>query len=360
MAVADRVLLAVERAHGRAGAAVALGVVQPAVTRASEGLREHGPELDALDLLRRLFVDRPVRLHGTAEMDAAAVEDREARLHATLVRRVLDEAVVADERRAPAHLSLVGLREIRGDHERPLREVLDRPQVGVGLAEVGERRQDREAEHRQRDHGADRRAEAERRGLEESRARIGGERRRGCGGCDGGLVGDGPCLGLDGRHLVAHVARDLARPEDPEHDRDDDADRGDDPADDQPDEEARDPDREGDRPQARARCVRGVVVPGSLNSRPALDSISRRPVCQRRAVCRDARILHVAKDGRQEPPYSAQRRVTRSRDLVAHDDLLGPRAARPPRGACGSRRCRACRRRTAVPVRGRGGRAGLR
>ncbi len=44
--------------------------------------------------------------------------------------------------------------------------------------EVRERRQDREAEHGQRDDGADRRAEAERRGLEESRARVGRERLR--------------------------------------------------------------------------------------------------------------------------------------------------------------------------------------
>ena len=44
--VLDRERVAVERAHGRAGRAVALGVVEAAVARAPERLREHGAQLD--------------------------------------------------------------------------------------------------------------------------------------------------------------------------------------------------------------------------------------------------------------------------------------------------------------------------
>ena len=77
--VPDRERVAIHRAHRRAGLAIALGVVQPAVARASERLREHRSELDAVDVLARLLVDRAVRLHRAAEVDAAAVEDREAR-----------------------------------------------------------------------------------------------------------------------------------------------------------------------------------------------------------------------------------------------------------------------------------------
>src|SRR5574340_142562 len=76
----DREGEAVERAHRRAGAAVPLGVVEAAVARAPERLCEHGCELDAPDLLRVLLVDRPIRLDRAAEVDAAAVEDGEARL----------------------------------------------------------------------------------------------------------------------------------------------------------------------------------------------------------------------------------------------------------------------------------------
>ena len=298
-------------------------------------------------------------------MDAAAVEDREARLEAAVARRVLDHAVVPDERRSPAHLSQVGLSEIRGDHERPLREVLDRPQVGVGLAEVRERRQDREAEHGQRDHDADRRAEAERRGLEESRTRIGGERRRRCGGWSGFggcLVGDCACLGLDGRHLVAHVARDLTRPEDSENDCDDDADRGDDPADDQPDEEARNPDREGDRPQARPRCVRGVVVrvaqlaPCAGFNLPTVPCVNDVPSVATRGFCTLRRMgVRTTRRSRTPPSDGSRARAPRGSSGSPR-----ARAARPPREACGWRRYRACRRRTGVRERGRGGRAGPR
>src|SRR4029079_2588520 len=66
VAVLDRELVPVERADGRARATVALGVVEATVARAPEARSEHGPELDAVDLLPRLLVDRPVRLHRAA------------------------------------------------------------------------------------------------------------------------------------------------------------------------------------------------------------------------------------------------------------------------------------------------------
>src|SRR5580765_5827993 len=123
--VLDRELVPVERADGRAGAAVALGVVEAAVARAPEARREHGPELDAVDLLPRLLVDRPVRLHRAAEVDAAAEDCGEAR-HAAV-----RAAVVADERRAPRDLALLGALQVRGDHVLALGEVRDRAEVDV-------------------------------------------------------------------------------------------------------------------------------------------------------------------------------------------------------------------------------------
>src|SRR5207244_4100373 len=69
-AVADRELQPVERAHGRTGGAVALGVVLAAVARAAEagGLDRHEAHLGALRVLDRLLLaERPVRLHRAAE-----------------------------------------------------------------------------------------------------------------------------------------------------------------------------------------------------------------------------------------------------------------------------------------------------
>src|SRR6476659_9449976 len=109
VAVDDRELEAVERADGRPGLPVALRVVETAVARAAEARREHRSELHAVDFLLRLLVDRAVRLDGTPEVDAAAVDRREAGL------TVLGEAVVPDERRAARHLTLVGVLEERRD-----------------------------------------------------------------------------------------------------------------------------------------------------------------------------------------------------------------------------------------------------
>src|SRR6186997_1047973 len=103
-------------------------------------------------------------------MNAPAVEDREARLTA------VGEAVVADERRAAAHLAHLRVREERRDDVLALGEVLERPEVGLVLLEVRERREDGEPEDGERDDGADRRAETEGRRLEEARARVALER----------------------------------------------------------------------------------------------------------------------------------------------------------------------------------------
>jgi hypothetical protein len=241
------------------------------VARAAERLREHRPELNAVHVLPRLLVDRTVRLDGAPEMDAAAVEDREARL-----ARV-GGAVVADERRPAAHLTRLRVREVRGDDVLPLREVVDRAEVGVVLLDVRERGKDHEAEDGERDDGPDRRAEPERRRLEEPRPRI--ARKRLVGDGDGRRdrrhVRNGARLGRDVRYLLAHAARDVSRPQDPEDDGEDGADRRHDPADDEAEQEARNPDREADGPEARARCVRGVVARVAQLA-PCLDSTDRR------------------------------------------------------------------------------------
>ena len=79
-------VVAVERAHRRAGGAVALGVVLAAVARAAEAGRLRRRELSrtsfpclSLTVLLVFVVDRAVRLHGAAEVRAAVREDREAR-----------------------------------------------------------------------------------------------------------------------------------------------------------------------------------------------------------------------------------------------------------------------------------------
>src|SRR5205823_10085975 len=103
-AVLDRVVVTVERADGRPGRAVALGVVLAAVARAAEPCRLRGGLLQDLvaglvgDGLRLAGLDRAVRLHRAAEMRASVREDREARL-------VLQQAVVPDVRRASRDLA---------------------------------------------------------------------------------------------------------------------------------------------------------------------------------------------------------------------------------------------------------------
>src|SRR5919204_472187 len=93
-AVADVELVAVERADGRPGGAVALGVVLAPVAGTAESARRQRRDqrhLAALRLRLRLLVveHRPVRLHRATEVRAPVREHGEARLAA-------DEAVVPD------------------------------------------------------------------------------------------------------------------------------------------------------------------------------------------------------------------------------------------------------------------------
>ena len=115
-------------------------------------------------LLRLLVGDRARRLDGAAEVGAVVRDDREARLAVEL-------AVEADEGRAPADLALVGVLEEGDDAPFALGEVVDRADVDVRVLGTGEGGQHGEPERRHRDEPADDRADAERRGLEELRAR---------------------------------------------------------------------------------------------------------------------------------------------------------------------------------------------
>ena len=83
--VLDRVVVTVEPADGRAGGAVALGVVLAAVAGAAEARRLRGVSFDlgpalSLTSLDGLGVDGAVGLDRAAEVRAAVREDREARL----------------------------------------------------------------------------------------------------------------------------------------------------------------------------------------------------------------------------------------------------------------------------------------
>ncbi len=287
-------------------------------------------------------------------MDAAAVEDREARL------ACFGQSVVADERRSPADLARTLVREERGDDVLALREVLDRPEVGLVLLEVRERGKNGEAEHRKRDDRADRRSDTERRSLEEARARVRRKRLlRGdrAGRRRSGLIRDGARLRLDRRDLVADVTRDVARPEEAEGDGDDRTDRGHDPADDQAEQETRHSDRECNRPQARARNVLGVVAriahcaPCPGFNRPSVPRVNDVPSVATRGFCtlRRTRVM-TSRQVRTRPsaalPARERRYSSRSPPAMAWH---------PPREACASRRCRASRRRTAARGRGRDG-----
>jgi hypothetical protein len=136
------------------------------VAGTAEADREHGDQLDVVAVgLLLVVLDRPVRLHRTAQVRAAGIEGGEARL-------ALELAVVADEHRAAGDLADLRVLEVGGDHELALGEVLDRPEVDVLLLLVRESGQHGEAEHGQRQDAADDTAEAERRGGEEGAARV--------------------------------------------------------------------------------------------------------------------------------------------------------------------------------------------
>ena len=199
-----------------------------------------------LTLLRRLLVDRPVRLHRAAEVDAAAEERREAR-HA-----VLGEAVVADERGATRDLALLRVLEEGGDHVLALGEVRDRPEVDVERLDAlaDERRQHGEAEHGERHGRADRarrgrpwRRRGTRRGRTSRRAlaRLARHRRRDGAPAPGSPA---PLPRTTGRDEVAHPeeAEERARSAAPSEQHRD--------ADDEPDEDA-------PRCRSRTRSARG-------------------------------------------------------------------------------------------------------
>ena len=259
VAVANQEAVAVERANGRAGHAVALGVVLAAVARAAEarrGLRRR--QLDrraAFDLHQLLLVleRQAVDLHRAAEVDAAVREDREAR-HAVL------QAVVAHVRGAPRDLALLGVAQEGRDDEVALGIVLDRPDVDVVVTLVDERGQDREAGDREGDHPRDHAAEPERRQPEERAPAVQlgvlfrlVDRHRARRRCD--------CIGrrLPAGHGIAH-------PDEPARDHHDGADGRRRPtADHEADERDGQADREAERPEARCRPVRRSGWPLGLD-----------------------------------------------------------------------------------------------
>ena len=255
--VADRERVAIHRAHRRAGRAVPLRVVLAAVARAAERLREHRAQLDVADLRHPLLVDRPVRLHRASEVDAAAVEDREAR------QAALREAVEPDEGRPARDLALLRVREVGRDDVLALGEVLHRPEVDLVLLDVREGREDHEPEHRQREHAAHDGGEADQRDLEEAGARVGGKRllRRPIDVAARPRAARASISGTSPRTSRV-TSRAQSRPKTTARIGADQRDR---PADHEPQEEERDTDREPDRPQARSGRVRGV---GTVRAQP--------------------------------------------------------------------------------------------
>src|SRR5215211_8003432 len=75
VAVANRVRVAVERAHGRPRRAVALVVVLTAVTRAAEAGGDGRQKRHVPDLLLLVLLERAVRLHRAAEVSAPIRHD---------------------------------------------------------------------------------------------------------------------------------------------------------------------------------------------------------------------------------------------------------------------------------------------
>ena len=285
-AVLDRVSVAVERADGRAGGAVALGVVLPAVAGAAEAGRLSGRQLEQLDPglvgdeASRLVVDRAVRLDRAAEVGAAVRENGEARLAA-------EQAVVADVGGAARYFARLRILDERRDHELAVREVRQEAEVDVVELLALDRRGDEQADGRNGDDAADQRAEAERRALEELAARVGLARDRG--GLGRGFDRRRRTRRRWGRLGMAHARREVAHPEQPEERGDCGADqRHDQWVDDQADENDRDADGETDRPDGRRRQVRLIGALAGLQLRDASFSLSdgiqtvARAPCQRR------------------------------------------------------------------------------
>src|SRR5581483_7246595 len=326
-AVVDLERVAVERAHGRAGGAVALRVVLAAVAGAAEAGGHDGVERERAvrGLLgeRRHAEDRarrPVRLHGTAEMRAAVRDDREARY---LLRALRHAAVVADEGGAAIDVAFLRVDVERRDVPLAFLELADRPHVDAMVLLPEERRQHGEARDRDGDQPADHAAEAERRALEEaaSREALTRRRRRHRRTARRGGRADLPGAGLaqiaplrdDDDRLAAQLARGVAPPEDAEDDRDRGADRRDpERVDDQSDEKDGDADRESDRPERGRRQMLLVLLVHLVWIQP------RPPLArQRRSTWRNERsVLRIepfSAPGPASSPYSPQRRSTSAR-----------------------------------------------
>src|SRR5919109_1078290 len=272
--VADRVFVAVEGANRRAGRAVALVVVGASVTGAGEARQpDDGNELDELTpggllILRLAGLDEAAGLDGTAELRTAFGDDRDAGLP-------LERPVVAQVRRPPAHLALLGIEVEVGDHPLPLREVGERPQVDRLVALLREGGDDREADGGHGHDAADDAAEAERGAFEELRPWIAGRlsgRRLGHGraafvGRDRrrcGLLGGFRFRRRRWRDPMSHG--DVADPQEAEKERYHRADRDRGPADDEADQNADDANGEPDRPHARRGRVRLVATRRQLRT----------------------------------------------------------------------------------------------
>src|SRR3989442_11876094 len=113
-AIADRELIAIERARGRPGRAVAFDVELAAVAGTAKASCEGRDDLHLADVrpleLFSLHEDRPVRLRRAADVCAAAGHDREA-------RRVPDEAVVPHECGPARDLARLRIRQESRDDE---------------------------------------------------------------------------------------------------------------------------------------------------------------------------------------------------------------------------------------------------
>ena len=159
-AVLDLEVVAVERAHRRAGGAVALGVVLAAVARAAEAGGHDGHERDLAVLpSSRVIVFRP-RIAPLGPF-ACTGQPRCAQRFEMIVKLGTclpldrERAVVADERRAARDLALARVEHERRDVPLPLGEVGDRAEVDLVALLAEERRQEREAGDRHGDDAAD-------------------------------------------------------------------------------------------------------------------------------------------------------------------------------------------------------------
>ena len=355
-------LVAVERAHRRAGDAVALRVVLAAVARAAEaGRGSVGDQRDVavvgLDLLLVVLEERAVGLHRAAEVRAAVGDDREA-------RHAVEQAVVADVRGAARDLALGRVAHEGATTNLPSGKSVDRAEVDL----VGLLLEERRAASRSRRAGSVTIAPitAPRPSVAPSRNCCAGSARR------------APARASAGRwRRSRRVARARRRP------------------------------ACAVPPVARSRTQRNpktsaiaaptaatgqlTTMPTSRQTMPTAKPTGHRlgggscgllvpraffqavsPLLERGIqslqVCRvnDVTVAATRATRRAVPrcgvvrvPYSSQRRRPARAPRRSSRSRAATRACPRP-GPCASRRSRACRRRTAASARGRDGRAGPR